>query len=319
MSNDALYSEEKFDCRNAYVAALEALAEEDARIVAVVNDSVGSSKLGGFRTKFPERLINVGIAEQNMVGVGAGLANGGKVPFVSAASCFLTGRALEQIKADCAYSDANVKLCGISSGVAYGELGATHHSIEDIAWLRAIDNMTIIVPSDPWETGEAIKAAAAYEGPVFVRVSRYAVPELKRANPVFEIGKAEVLRDGDDAALITNGILVWEALKAAENLAEQGIQVRVINMSTVSHLDEEVLAAAAQTGAIVTAEEAVVGGGLGGAVAEFCSQNNPTRMRMMGFPGFVPTGSVPWLLNHFNLTADGMANEVMKLVKGKAA
>jgi hypothetical protein len=138
-----------FDCRDAYVATLEALGAENDSIVAVVNDSVGSSKLGKFREKFPERLINVGIAEQTMVGVGAGLANGGKVAFVSGASCFLTGRSLEQVKADVAYSQANVKLCGISSGVAYGELGPTHHSIEDVAWLRTMGSIDIIVPADP--------------------------------------------------------------------------------------------------------------------------------------------------------------------------
>src|SRR3954470_17376938 len=160
-----------FDCRDAYVRTLEALAAEDSRIVAVVNDSVGSSKLGSFQKRWPQRLINVGIAEQNMVGVGAGLANGGKIPFVSGASCFLTGRALEQIKADVAYSQANVKLCGISSGVAYGELGPTHHSIEDLAWLRAMRELTVIVPCDPSETAAAIRAAAAMDGPVFIRIS----------------------------------------------------------------------------------------------------------------------------------------------------
>jgi len=170
-----------FDCRDAFAGAIEELAAADDRIVAVCNDSVGSSKLGKFRDRFPDRLVNVGIAEQNMVGVGAGLANGGKVPFVSGAACFLTARAMEQIKVDCAYSQANVKLCGISSGVAYGELGATHHSIEDIAWLRAIDKLTVIVPSDPWETAEAVKAAAAHDGPVFIRISRMPVPAIERS------------------------------------------------------------------------------------------------------------------------------------------
>jgi len=185
-----------FDCRDAWAATLHELAAADPRILAVCNDSVGSSKLGGFRKTYPERLVNVGIAEQNLVSVGAGLANGGKIPFVSAASCFLTGRALEQIKADCAYSSANVKLCGMAPGVAYGELGATHHSIEDIAWLRTMHNLTILVPSDPWETAEAIKAAAELDGHVFIRVSRMPVPALKRQNASFAIGRAETLRQG---------------------------------------------------------------------------------------------------------------------------
>ncbi|MDQ0839929.1 transketolase family protein [Sphingomonas faeni] len=295
-----------FDCRDAYVATLEALAVADDRIVAVVNDSVGSSKLSKFRDRFPTRLVNVGIAEQNMVSVGAGLANGGKVPFVSGAACFLTARAMEQIKVDCGYSQANVKLCGISSGVAYGELGATHHSIEDVAWLRAIDKLTVIVPADPWETGEAIKAAAAHDGPVFVRISRMPVPALDRGDAAFMIGRAETLRDGTDVTIVANGTLVHRALAAAEVLADEGIAARVVNMSTVSPIDTAALAAAAATGAIVTAEEGLAYGGLGGAVAEWCARNAPVPMRMLGFPGFLPTGSAEWLMERYGLTADGI-------------
>jgi len=307
-----------FDCRDAYVGALEELARNDNRIVAVVNDSVGSSKLGKFRELFPNRLVNVGIAEQNMVSVGAGLANGGKIPFVSGASCFLTARAMEQIKADCAYSEQNVKLCGISSGVAYGELGATHHSIEDIAWLRAIDKLTVIVPSDPWETAEAIKAAAAFDGPVFIRISRMPVPALARPEgAAFAIGKAETLREGGDVAIIANGTLVHRALDAAAALEAEGIAARVVNMATVSPLDVDVVAAAAATGAIVTAEEALAAGGLGGAVAEYCAENHPVRVKRIGFPGFLPTGSASWLMERFGLTADGIAAAARDLVKGK--
>ncbi len=303
-----------FDCRDAYVRTVEALAAEDDRIVAVVNDSVGSSKLGKFRERFPTRLINVGIAEQNMVGVGAGLANGGKIPFVSGAGCFLTARAMEQIKADCAYSQANVKLCGISSGVAYGELGATHHSIEDVAWLRAIDQLTVIVPADPWETAEAIKAAAAYDGPVYIKISRMPVPELARTNPAFAIGKGEVLREGGDIAIIANGTLVHRALAAAATLAQEGIAARVINMATVSPLDLPLIAQAAATGGIVTAEEGLRSGGLGGAVAEFCAEHVPAPIRRIGFPGFLPTGSASWLMERFGLTADGIAGHVRELL-----
>jgi transketolase len=312
-----LMSEEVFDCRNAYTQALEEMASVDDRIVTVVNDSVGSSKLSGFRSKFPDRLINVGIAEQNMVSVGAGLANGGKIPFVSAAACFLTARAMEQIKVDCGYSDANVKLCGMSSGVAYGELGATHHSIEDIAWLRAIDNLTVIVPSDPWETAEAIKAAAAHNGPVFVRVSRMPVPELKRANRHFTIGRAETLKDGNDIAIIANGTVTHRALTAADLLQAKGISARVINMATVSPIDEEALASAAETDGIITVEEGLAHGGLGGAVAEFCAKHTPTAMRMIGFPGFVPTGSAEWLFEHFGLTAENIALQAQELLSKK--
>lgn len=294
------------DCRDAFSRTVEALAEADPRIVTVVNDSVGSSKLTGFKKRWPERLVNVGIAEQNMIGVGAGLANGGKIPFVSGASCFLTGRALEQIKADIAYSNTNVKLCGMAAGVAYGELGPTHHSIEDLAWLRPLSNLTVIVPSDPWETEQAVRAAAAYDGPVFIRVSRMPVPLLQRNNPIFTIGKAEILRHGDDLAIIATGTLVHRALDAATILAAAGISARVINMSSINPLDEAAILDAAATGAIVTAEEHSVRGGLGGAVAEVVGTGRPCPMRILGFPGFLPTGSADWLMERYNLTASGI-------------
>jgi transketolase len=306
-----------FDCRDAFVQTLEELAAQDERIVAVVNDSVGSSKLGAFRDRFPDRLINVGIAEQNMVSVGAGLANGGKVPFVSGAGCFLTARAMEQIKVDCGYSQANVKLCGISSGVAYGELGATHHSIEDVAWLRAIDKLTVIVPADPWQTAEAVKAAVAHEGPVYLRLSRMPVPALDRTDARFEIGKAELLRGGGDVAIIATGTLVHHALAAAEALAAEGVSAQVVNMATVSPIDEAAILRAAQTGAIVTAEEGLAHGGLGGAVAEVCARHAPVRMRMLGFPGFLPTGSAAWLMKEYGLSADGIAAAARGLLSGR--
>src|SRR5690348_14596040 len=218
---------ELYDCRDAFENKLRELASQDDRIVAVVNDSVGSSKLNQFGQMYPVRLINVGIAEQNMIGVGAGLANGGLIPFVSGAAPFLTGRALEQIKADVAYSNTNVKLCGMSSGMAYGELGPTHHSIEDMAWLRAIANMTVIVPADPVETRQAVEVAASTVGPMFLRISRLPVPIVHDDSYQFEIGKAARLRDGNDITLIANGVLVAQALEAAEMLAARGIQARV--------------------------------------------------------------------------------------------
>jgi transketolase len=193
---------ELHDCRDAYVATLIDLARADPRIVAVVNDSVGSSKLGPFQSEFPERLINVGIAEQDMVGVAAGLANGGKIPFVSAAACFLTARAMEQIKIDAAYSRRHLVLCGMSPGMAYGELGPTHHSIEDIGWLRTIPGLTVLVPADPAETVQCIRWAAQYEGPVYVRVSRMGVPDVFPADYEFAVGRASTLRDGSDVTII---------------------------------------------------------------------------------------------------------------------
>lgn len=299
-----------YDCRDAFAATLAELAEADARIIAVVNDSVGSSKLGEFKNRFPDRLINVGIAEQDMVGVAAGLANGGKMPFVSAASCFLTARALEQIKVDAAYSNHNVNFCGMSPGMAYGELGPTHHSIEDLAWLRAIPNLTIIVPSDPAETGQAIRWAAGHPGPVFIRVSRMGVPAVNPVGYRFVAGRAVRLREGTDITIIANGTVVSPALEAAERLGRLGVEARVLSMPTVKPLDiDAVIAAARETGAIVTVEEALTSGGLGGAVAETVVQHHPVPVRFVGVPDvFAPTGSTQWLLDHFRICASGIVD-----------
>ena len=311
----SLRDQPRFDCRDAYVKTLSELADADHRIVGVVNDSVGSSKLDAFKKAFPDRLINVGIAEQDMVGVAAGLANGGRIPFVSAASCFLTARALEQIKADVAYSDRNVKLCGMSPGMAYGELGPTHQSIEDIAWLRAIDNITIIVPADPIETAAALRWAAAVEGPVFVRVSRMGVPQVNADDYEFVPGKAVTLREGGDVTLISNGTVIWRTLVAAEILAEEGISARVLSMPTVKPLDvDAIVAAAQQTAGIVTAEEATSAGSLGGAVAETVVQHHPTRVAILGVPEFAPTGSAGFLLDRYGMSPEGIAESARTLV-----
>ena len=316
MSAAAPTSLSRFDCRDAFAASLADSAENDPRIVVVVNDSLGSSKLGDFQKRWPDRTINVGIAEQNMVGVGSGLASGGKIPFVSAASCFLTGRALEQIKADVAYSNANVKLVGQSPGVAYGELGPTHHSIEDLGWLRLLPNIAILVPADPWETAAAVKAAIAHEGPVFLRVSRFAVPKLVRnADAKFVIGKSETLRQGSDVAILACGVMVARALEAAETLATTGIHARVVNMASIAPLDADAIRAAADLGAIVTVEEHSQRGGLGGAVAEIVAGYRPCPIRILGFPGFMPTGSASFLFEHYGLTPEGIAKAAREAIK----
>ncbi|SNT36398.1 transketolase family protein [Tropicimonas sediminicola] len=308
------------DCRDAFSETLEALAASDATIVAVVNDSVGSSKLGSFRDKFPERLVNVGIAEQNMVGVGAGLANGGMIPFVTGAAPFLTGRALEQIKADVAYSRTNVKLVGISSGLAYGNLGATHHSIEDFAWIRALPNIVVVAPADRIETAAAVRWAAGYEGGVFLRLSRVGVPDLLPEDHVFQPGKADLLRDGTDITLIANGVLTHRALAAAALLEANGISARVLNMTTVRPIDVGAITKAAkETGAILTCEEHTVFGGLGSAVAEVVVQTAPVPMKILGVPGeFAPTGSANFLLDHYGMSPDGIAESADALVQSKS-
>jgi transketolase len=307
------------DCRDAFAATLERLAAENGKILAVCNDSVGSSKLSGFKTRFPERLVNVGIAEQNMVGVGAGLANGGHLPFVCGASPFLTGRALEQIKADISYSNANVKLVGISSGMAYGELGPTHHSIEDFAWTRALPNLPVIAPCDRIETAAAVEWAARYNGPCFLRLSRVGVPDLLPEGHKFVLGKANLLREGSDVTLIANGTLTHRMVKAAEILAARGIEARVLNLATVRPIDEEaIIAAATETGAIVTAEEHTIFGGLGSAVAEVVVEHAPVPVKRLGVPGiFAPTGSAEFLLDEFGMGPVAIAEAAEAVIKRK--
>ncbi len=308
-----------YDCRDAFVSTLEDLGAAETDIVAVCNDSVGSTKLGGFKEKFPDRLINVGIAEQNMVGVGAGLANGGKIPFVCAAAPFLTGRALEQIKADIAYSQTNVKLVGVSSGLAYGELGATHHSIEDFAWVRALPNVPVIAPADRIETAAAVRWAASHDGPCFLRLSRVGVPDLLPENHKFELGKAQILRSGTDVTIIANGVLTSRTLTAAELLSTHGISACVINMSCVRPTDTKIIyTAAAETGAIVTCEEHTIFGGLGSAVAEVVVDECPVPMKRLGVPGiFAPTGSANFLLDEFGMSPEGIADSAKDLLRRK--
>jgi len=309
-------SKTTYDSRVAFAEELIRLAREDDRIVVVCNDSVGSSNLGEFRKLFPDRLINVGIAEQDMVGVGAGLANGGLIPFVSAAAPFLTGRALEQIKADVAYSQAHVVLCGQSPGMSYGELGPTHHSIEDLSWLRAVADLPVVVPVDPAQTRAAVRWAATYPGPSYMRVGRYPVPALTTDETPFEFGKATLLCDGDDVAIIATGTASSRALDAARILKTEGFSARVLSVAFIEPLDTDAVLAAARTGGIVTVEEATTTGGLGAAVASLLAQHRPTPMRILGVPrSFAPTGSASFLLEHFGLTTEGIATATRELIR----
>lgn len=309
-------SAQTHDCRDTFAATLLDLATADESVVAIVNDSVGSSKLGTFGTTFPSRLINVGIAEQNQVGIAAGLANGGKVPFVSCAGSFLSARAMEQVKADVAYSRHHVVLCAQSPGVAYGPLGATHHSIEDVAWMRILPNLTVIVPADPVETEQALRWAHQHDGPVYIRISRMAVPDVHPADYAFTPGRSWTLREGTDVTLMANGTVLWRALEAATTLEAEGISTRVVSMASVKPLDEAaVIAAARETRGIVTVEEGFAAGGLGGAVAEVVTRTVPTRVRALGFSdAFVPTGSTGWLIDEAGMTADGIAHAARDLV-----
>ena len=307
---------EAYDCRKAFAEELTALARTDERIVAVCNDSVGSSNLVGFRREFPDRLVNVGIAEQDLVGVSAGLANGGMIPLASAAAPFLTGRALEQIKADVAYSQAKVVLCGQSPGMAYGELGPTHHSIEDLSWLRAIADLPVVVPADRAQTRAAVRWAVAHPGPSYLRIPRFPVPDVTPDGTELELGRSIRLTEGDDVTVVAAGTLVSRAVEAAEQLRAEGVGVRVLAVPFVEPLDTDaVIAAARETGGVVTAEEATVTGGLGAAVAAVLAEHCPRPMRILGVPRtFAPTGSTAYLLEHFGLTSAGVAAAVRELV-----
>lgn len=306
-----------FDCRDAYSAVLEELAAEDRRVCVVINDSLSSAKMKSFKTKYPDRFINVGIAEQNMVGVGNGLAVGGMVPYLCGASCFLTARAMEQVKVDMAYSKANVRICGMSSGMAYGQLGPTHHSIEDLAWTRILPNMTVLVPADPIETAAMMRYSLEHVGPMFLRISRIPVPVVHSDDYEFKLGKAVLLREGSDVTLMANGVVVTRALAAADLLSERGIKARVLNMSSVKPIDRAaIVAAAKETRGIVTAEEALTAGGLGGSVAEILAVEHPAPMRMVGIPDtFAPTGKAEFLLEHFGISAAGIEKAALQLLE----
>lgn len=296
------------DCRGAYARALTDIARADERLVVVANDSVGSSNLGAFREEFPTRLINVGIAEQNQVGVAAGLENGGKIPFVSCAGSFLSARATEQIKIDAAYSHRHMLLCAQSPGLAYGQLGSTHHSAEDVSIMRAIPDMTVIVPADPAETAGAVHwAYSELDGPAYIRVSRMKVPAVHGEDYVFT-PEAVTVRDGADLTIIANGTALHRAIEAADRLAADGVRARLLSIPVVKPLDEDaVLAAARETGRIITVEEGTVKGGLGGAVAELTADRCPVPVRRLGVPDeFAPTGSEAWLMDHWGVSAEGV-------------
>jgi len=301
---------ETFDNRVPFAEELIAQARRNPRIVAVCNDSVGSSNLVAFREEFPDRLINVGIAEQDLVGVGAGLANSGMIPFVCGAAPFLTGRSLEQVKADVAYSQLPVTLCGMSPGMAYGELGPTHHSVEDFSWLRALPGLDIVVPADRDQTRQAVRNAVDHPRPAFIRVGRFKVPDLPTGTPGMERGRIQSLREGSDVTLIGLGTTVFRALAAAESLASDGISARVLNAAYLAPFDETAIEAAArETRAIVTAEEANVSGGLGAAVSSIVAGLESAArvpVEILGLHEFAPTGSTAFLLERFGLTAESI-------------
>ena len=305
--------------QDVFSAALLELAEADRNIIVVTSDSRGSGKLVGYGQKLPEQIVEIGIAEQNLVGVAAGLASAGKKTFAVSPACFLTARALEQIKNDVAYSDNPVRLIGISAGVSYGALGSTHHSLHDFAVLRAINNITIVAPADNFETAEAVKLAVKLDKPIYLRFGKKAMPLLTEDNSVgFEFGKGRVIKKGNDIAIIATGETVYPALQATEKLAQQGVQATVVSMHTIKPLDAElILQLAKDTGAILTVEEHSVNGGLGEACASLLLQNKYNKpFKIMGIPDeYTVTGSQIEIFEHYGLSADGIAQAVLNLLQ----
>jgi len=304
--------------QEVFAATLEELAAADRNIVAVTSDSRGSGKLVGFGQKYPDQIVEIGIAEQNLVGVAAGLASAGKKAFAVSPACFLTARALEQIKNDVAYSDNPVRLVGISAGVSYGALGTTHHSLHDFAALRAINNITIVAPADNFETEQAVKLAAESNKPVYLRFGKKPMPLLNPQDTAFAFGKGRVIKEGSDIAIIANGETVYPALQAANKLQQEyGIAATVISMHTIKPLDVALIDKLSQnTKAIITVEEHMVNGGLGEACASYLLQRGYNKpFKIMGIPDeYTVTGSQVEILNHYGISEKGIAAEALKLL-----
>ena len=272
-------------CRKSFTDTLLELAKSDKDIVAVTTDARGSVTLGDYAKELPEQFVECGIAEQNAVGISAGLAHSGKKVFCCGPACFYVARSLEQVKVDLAYSQNPVKILGVSGGVAYGALGATHHSLHDIAVLRTFPGMNIVLPCDARQTRKLVKQLVDYPYPVYVRVGRGAVPDVYENDDFdFQIGKANTLAEGDDLTIIGTGETVYQALTASQELRKAGVKARVLDMSWIKPCDSEaVLKAARETGRIITVEEHSKAGGLGAMVAEIISEN-PVPLRILGIP-----------------------------------
>jgi transketolase len=294
-----------------FASTLLELAHQDSNLLVVTSDSRGSGKLAPFGKAVPGQIVEVGIAEQNLVGVAAGLAAAGKTVFAVSPACFVTARSLEQIKNDICYSDRPVKVVGISAGVSYGALGSTHHSLHDFAALRAIHNVTIVAPADNFETREAVLAVAKTEVPVYLRFGKKAMPNLSRPAEEFELGKASLVRQGTALTFIASGETVAPASDAAELLAKEGVECRVLSMHTIKPLDEAaVLSAASETGGVITVEEHSVHGGLGEACAALLLQAGKcVPFKIVGFPDeYTVTGGQVEIFKHYGIDGAGLAN-----------
>ena len=310
---------DKVATRDAYGNALLILGAENSKVVVLDADLSKSTKTADFGKKYPERFFNMGIAESNLLGTAAGLAAAGKIPFASTFAIFAVGRAFEQIRNSIAYPKLNVKIAATHSGITVGEDGGSHQAIEDVAIMRAVPNMVVLVPADGEETRQVILAAAKYYGPVYIRMGRLAVPLLFGDDYKFEIGKANVLQEGTDVAIMANGLMVSMALEAAVELAIEGISVSVVNVASVKPLDvETIVRVAKQTKAVVTAEEHNIIGGLGSAIAEVLGEQLPTPMVRVGLKDtFGESGRPQELLEKYGLTKVDLVKAVHEVLAKK--
>ena len=306
--------------RESYGEALAELADENPNVVVLDADLAAATKSGTFKKKYPERFFDCGIAEANLVGTAAGLATCGKIPFISSFAMFLAGRAYEQIRNSVGYPHLNVKVCATHAGISVGEDGATHQCSEDIALMRSIPGMVVVSPADHIEAKAAVKAAAEYVGPVYIRFGRVAAPVFN-TNPDyhFELGKGITLRDGKDITIVATGLMVSEALQAAETLAAEGIDARVINIHTIKPLDRElILKAISETGALLTVEEHSVIGGLGEAVASLAAEEAPCRVVKIGLNDkYGYSGPALELLKREGLCAENIVEKAKALAANK--
>ena len=302
----------KIATRESFGKALVELGKENENVVVLTADLAGATKTSLFEKEFPDRFINVGIAEQNMIGISAGLATTGKIPFASTFAMFAAGRAYDQIRNSVAYPKLNVKICGTHAGVTVGEDGATHQMLEDLSLMRSIPNMTVLCTSDDVQTRWAIKEMAKIDGPVYIRLARVATPVIYDENQKFEIGKMVQIGDGTDATVFATGVEVAEALKAKEELEKENINIRVVDVHTIKPIDREmIIKCAKETKKLITIEDHSVVGGLGTAVCEVLSEECPTKVVRMGMQDkFGKSGKAEQLLKYFKLDSEAIIEKV---------
>jgi len=310
---------ERLPSRDGFGHGLVEIGRKNKNVLSLCCDLTDSTRAGWFKKEFPDRFIEVGVAEQNMMGIAAGLSFTGKIPYISSYAVFNPGRNWDQLRVSVCYSKANVKIEGAHAGISVGPDGATHQALEDIAMTRVLPNLMVIVPCDAFEAQKATVAAGYIKGPVYLRYGREKVPTITTKRTPFKIGRADVYRDGKDVCVIACGIMVYASLVAAEKLDKDGISVMVINNSTIKPMDKKtIIAAAKKTKAVVTAEEHQITGGLGGAVAEILSQNYPVPMRIVGVKDrFGESGQPDELLKKFGCSPKDVIKAVKEVIKMK--